>query len=468
MYSHTNLISRAMHTTLLSITSQSLAFENLKRLDQFPKDLIDREILDRAVARTHETDAQVGESMKELHMAFKEVMRHAPQASTAAVGGAGAGEGIIERRGSGSGSLTSKLEERQRIDRERDLNKRIRDKVDYEDLASVRKRVVELERRLEEGIQTRNSYSDPHQPQPQDLKGKGKAREREREPPPPPSSLLQHAPNDRDDIPAPPPIDHDGNGNGNAFGNWTENENENLGITPEVKEPGKAGKRSRARALLDDMLTRLEKVESMKGALEDRYTALEDQVNSREQEDIEIERMGNGRWRIIEELRDPDGVIRGKNLKRKRHYIEAGAGAGEMVVSVRGQQNEEGTTLALTDVETKDVTMSENLTTLALEPTLNGNGSEAMVQGLKEQVESLKKELQDLKSGQEERDKEIAAKVTATLRDEMKSSIHAVRPQSRFPNLDSPHRQNSNLKPPVVYIHHTTPRPVDGMELTGL
>ena len=84
----------------------------------------------------------------------------------------------------------------------------------------------------------------------------------------------------------------------------------------EEGEEGGGGKRSRARILLEDMLSRLQTVESLKENLETRCGDLEDLVNSKVQDEMEIARMGNGRWKVVEDLRDVDGVIRG--LKRKR------------------------------------------------------------------------------------------------------------------------------------------------------
>ena len=87
---------------------------------------------------------------------------------------------------------------------------------------------------------------------------------------------------------------------------------------------GQNGKRSRARILLEDMLSRLQTVESLKENLETRCGDLEDLVNSKVQDEMEIARMGNGRWKVVEDLRDVDGVIRG--LKRKRKDSDDGDG----------------------------------------------------------------------------------------------------------------------------------------------
>jgi len=64
------------------------------------------------------------------------------------------------------------------------------------------------------------------------------------------------------------------------------------------------------------MSIRLQAVEGMKDSLENRYVDLEDLVNAKIQDEMEIERMGNRSWRVIEDLRDPDGTLRG--IKRKR------------------------------------------------------------------------------------------------------------------------------------------------------
>jgi len=85
---------------------------------------------------------------------------------------------------------------------------------------------------------------------------------------------------------------------------------------PTGEENGVEYKRSRARLLLEDMSSRLAVVEGMKEDLDTRCNDLEDLVNSRIQDELEIDRIGNRRWKVFEDLRDPDGVIRG--LKRKR------------------------------------------------------------------------------------------------------------------------------------------------------
>jgi hypothetical protein len=90
--------------------------------------------------------------------------------------------------------------------------------------------------------------------------------------------------------------------------------------TADNDDPSPESKRSRARALLEDVLTRLQVVESTHQTLDDRYTDLENLVHARIQDEMEIERMGNRSWRVIEDLRDPDGVLRG--IKRKREERE--------------------------------------------------------------------------------------------------------------------------------------------------
>jgi hypothetical protein len=85
---------------------------------------------------------------------------------------------------------------------------------------------------------------------------------------------------------------------------------------PTGEENGVEHKRSRARLLLEDMSSRLAVVEGLKEDLDTRCNDLEDLVNSRIQDELEIDRVGNRRWKVFEDLRDPDGVIRG--LKRKR------------------------------------------------------------------------------------------------------------------------------------------------------
>ena len=90
------------------------------------------------------------------------------------------------------------------------------------------------------------------------------------------------------------------------------------------KEPSEAdgdgtgieGKRSRAKHLLEEMLSRLQAVEGLKENLDTRCNDLEDLVYSRIQDDLEVVKLGNGRWKDFEDMRDPDGSIRG--IKRKR------------------------------------------------------------------------------------------------------------------------------------------------------
>ena len=79
---------------------------------------------------------------------------------------------------------------------------------------------------------------------------------------------------------------------------------------------GIEGKRSRAKLLLEEMLSRLQAVEGLKDNLDTRCNDLEDLVYSRIQDDLEVVKMGNGRWKDFENMRDPDGSIRG--IKRKR------------------------------------------------------------------------------------------------------------------------------------------------------
>ena len=409
---------RAMHTTLLAVTSQSLAFESLKRLDQFPRDLMDPEIMKRAVQRTHEADAELNEGMIELHTSFKEVMRLAiPSPSSPSLSGGETGSG--RRRG----SLSLKLEDRARTDRDRDVDRRIREKVDYDDLAAVRKRVIELERRLEDSTSAPPSESRTRIEAP-DYKGKGRAME----PSPPPGHP-----------PLPPPPEDPSFPQARSQDTAEEQEQNQDGV--EVKEPGKAGKRSRARALLDDMLIRLEKVESLKGSLEDRYSTLEDLVNSRDQDELEIRRMGNVRWKIIEELRDPDGVIRGVDRPGKRKREQERQESRESSLIAEREDGVEdvptagimtgGTEVDTSAYEVQPTSVEEakdlSISTIPMaEGAKMSEGSESIIKELKNQVDSLRRELKDMKGGQADREKEIIARVTSALREDMRNSVQAV------------------------------------------
>ena len=90
---------------------------------------------------------------------------------------------------------------------------------------------------------------------------------------------------------------------------------------PVGEESGVEHKRSRARLLLEDMSSRLAVVEGLKEDLDTRCNDLEDLVNSRMQDEIEIDRIGNRRWKVFEDLRDPDGIIRGSKRKREGENI---------------------------------------------------------------------------------------------------------------------------------------------------
>lgn len=323
---------RSMHSTLLATTTQALAARHVERLEAFPQNLVNYETLTSARDRLREADTDLNDTMRSLQTAFADVMRRA----TPPPGG-----------GQGGRRDPRVAEDRQ------EMQRMIRDKVDFSELVSVGKRLEGVERQLEEGVELR-AY-----------KGKGKEKE-----------------------PSPPPI-------------------------PTV--PGDDGtdvstKRSRARELLEDMLKRLEKVEGMKEYLENRYFDIQDQLNAREQEELEILRLGNGRWKIIEELRDPDGVIRG--LKRRK--IDKDEDIEEV------------------PMELDPVSQQGDPTTSAAQPKASDSASAAspsdsVVQTLRTQVETLQKEIAEMQAGQEAREKAIVDQVTATIQSQLDGMVRSVR-----------------------------------------
>lgn len=131
---------------------------------------------------------------------------------------------------------------------------------------------------------------------------------------------MEDAPPPRD-ISAPPPPSPSVKGKEKAT---TQDEAE--------RNDGPSGKRSRARALLEDMSIRLQAVEGMKDSLENRYVDLENMVNAKIQDEMEIERMGNRSWRVIEDLRDPDGSLRGIKRKRAERDERMAAEEGRMTI----------------------------------------------------------------------------------------------------------------------------------------
>lgn len=360
--------SRAMHSTLLSTTSQALALQNLKRLETFPQELINVESLNNAKLRFRQFETELSGCMKDLHQTFTEVMKRASPLSSL---GRASGSDMDHN----SNKLSSRLDERDRSDRDRDVDRKIRDKVDFSELVTVRKRVEGLERRFEEGEFMVNSSTS-------DIKGKGKGKD-----------IPPHLATPDSD--APP--------DGDISTMTTTNQ-----AGANNKEPGVEGKRSRARELLKDMLDRLEKVEGMKEGFDNRCTNLEDALYSKEQEEYEIMRLGNGKWKILEELRDPDGVIRGvKRRKMDEEVTDDLLKAVEMI--------EDGSSSKPSGGQLQG-------TIIPPEPVSAGppqDTSTAMVRILKDQVEALKKELEGVKSSQTYREKEIISQVTSTLREEL-------------------------------------------------
>jgi hypothetical protein len=179
------------------------------------------------------------------------------------------------------------------------------------------------------------------------------------------------------------------------------------------EEEGIDGKRSRARLLLEDMSSRLQIVEGLKDDLDMRYTDLEDLVNSKIQDEMEIVRLGNGRWRIMENLRDPDGVIRG--LKRKHDdvsrtsHFSSGKEVEPIIISTLDAKGSEPT---LTESQAQDVAIQADrseITRLRAEvnslktivnSNLNVNNASSTLSALLRQVETLQTELRNVKEEQ--------------------------------------------------------------------
>jgi len=148
---------------------------------------------------------------------------------------------------------------------------------------------------------------------------------------------------------------------------------------PTGEEDGVETKRSRARLLLEDMSSRLAVVEGLKDDLDTRCNDLEDLVNSRMQDELEIDRIGNRRWKVLEDLRDPDGVIRG--LKRKRE--------GEDESPTIPQDPPPPLDDKPISQTNDDTDMNGSVTTLQQEvPTTTNDGSE--IAQLKAELHSLK------------------------------------------------------------------------------
>lgn len=388
-----------MHSTLLSTSAQSLASQHLKRLETFVRTgtgggsittdtksttTVKPDSLADAKARLREAEEELSDRMRGLHQAFSEVMRRARP------------PGRDRRAGSPLPPL--------RGDRDRKLDRRKRDKVDDPELIVVKKRLDALERDLEDGVSaSKMSGWD---------KGKGKANESTPPLRPPSTTAPLHRPTPAGERAG----DEDGEG----------------------KEPGQEGKRNRAKALLKDMMDRLEKVEGMRESLETRWWDLEDRVNAREQDELEIERLGQGRWRVIEQLRDPDGVLRRLSKKRRRaeDEKEAKEEVPDAAAMARGELDPStnpglvGQSSAAQPGQVKDVEMQGQ------------NGGDEAVQGLKAQVEALKKELEVMKAAQAAREQQITTDITAKLRLELNDMCSLVS------------RSTPPASPRTLHLHH--------------
>jgi len=148
---------------------------------------------------------------------------------------------------------------------------------------------------------------------------------------------------------------------------------------PAGEENGAEHKRSRARLLLEDLSSRLSVVEGLKEDLNTRCNDLEDLVNSRMQDELEIDRIGNRRWKVFEDLRDPDGVIRG--LKRKREIEDI-----PPLIHQEPLHPFDNKPCSQTEIDT---VTNASVTTLQQEvPTTTNDGSE--IAQLKAELHSLK------------------------------------------------------------------------------
>ena len=157
---------------------------------------------------------------------------------------------------------------------------------------------------------------------------------------------------------------------------------------------GKPGKKARARELLEDILLRLEKVETMKDGFDDRLEEFENYFYLTAGEEIDRARGG---WPQLEKKRDSDGRLRGL------------AQAPEEVSS------------ALDDAKDWGVLEEE------LDPNGRSRGERfkietgvpnAEIQMLQEQVVSLKEEIQLLRSEKEKNNREVIVAVIEAMRDE--------------------------------------------------
>lgn len=236
------------------------------------------------------------------------------------------------------------------------------------------------------------------------------------------------------------------------------------GKEKEITEDGVEGKRSRAKALLENMLSRLEVVENIKDELDSRCNDLEDLVNSRVQDDMEITRLGNSKWKVFEDLRDPDGVIRG--IKRKREEEEIPPPPEELPPpppssefkgstssrSISNINTHNGPDPALTALQAQVTAMVNDRSEIAqlkaqvesLKSTVNSNSnSNPTIYTLQRQITSLQTELSELKEEQKKLDEDYKNKAAADTEalDKLKSHcgelIKSVRFFATFPTRTS-------------------------------
>lgn len=210
------------------------------------------------------------------------------------------------------------------------------------------------------------------------------------------------------------------------------------------EQEGIEGKRSRAKFLLEDMLTRIQVLEGLKEELYTRCNDLEDLVNGRIQDDMGIVSIGNDKWKDFEDMRDPDGVIRG--LKRKRDDVPPPHREDTPLEPADVKHNSSTTTASvwpnMSGPDTAIATLQAQMASIRSEkseitqlraqvnslktpisPKLVVNSDNTMISALQKQVEALQTELGGLKEEQ----KKLASRAEADTKalDELKLHCEA-------------------------------------------
>jgi hypothetical protein len=206
----------------------------------------------------------------------------------------------------------------------------------------------------------------------------------------------------------------------------------------EGEEEGETGKRSRARLLLEEIVKRLEVVEEMKENLDDRCENLEDLVHAKVQDEMEIERMGNMKWRVVEELRDPDGVIRclkrKRKLDREEFMMEPGTQSQSVIVPPPPVDIpppppvDTGNTDVIAQLQQQVAAMEKDRSEIAklkeLVESLQSDRTKASTEPkpdpknveLQQQVDALRAELEEMKKYRVDRDQTLIDEVSANVK----------------------------------------------------